>query len=336
MTNIGPGTGHKIVLGWRLGTVQSDQTYNVQFKPEKAAPPPTPPLEFPPSELTKTIDAKFLTGFTYGRSYGHHYFVEFAEETAITDRYYASFWYTISAGFGLRWPFHVTGSATIDKVYTEGNPPVVTYPANKLCSGTFYRSKENAKYCAQRATVSLLATPVDGDSAFYAETGLPPEKIFLEEFGATCKFLASIPGPNIHLSCPDSLKQDFGQHYAPQLGPTERDLFNKTFDGRAMGLSIDFGVLYAAFNPGFTVQGKDGRLSFDVKGYSARPSTPVVNLENRKVEFTLTEDNASGPWGFEINNPRYGVNVLIAPSLELELGVGGTIQLEHQIRPVHY
>ena len=330
MSNIGPGQAHKIVLGWSNGIVESLQPYNVTFIPQEATPPPVPPFAF---ENVHTIDTKFLTGFTYGKSYGHHYFIEFAEETPITDRYYASFRYNFSAGFGLRWPFQVTGTATVDKVYNDGAPAVVPYSTlqtgpYKLCKGDFYPDKTNVKYCAQSATVTLQATPVDGDPAFYAATGLPQDKIFggkefVFEVGATCRFLASIPGPNIHFNCPDALKGfDFGQHFAPQLGGTPRDLANFTISGRDKGLAIDFGAVYVAFNPGMTIKGDSGKFSLDVTGLHAAPSTAVLDLEAGPASFTLTENATTTNWGFEVTNPRYGLNILIAPSIEVELGAG--------------
>jgi|GEM_PF-6830325 len=331
MTNEGPGQAHKIALGWSNGLVESAQPYQVKFIPQKGSPPPVPPFEF---ENVHTIDTKFLTGFTYGKSYGHHYFIEFAEETAITDRYYASFRYNFSAGFGLRWPFQVTGTATVDKVYNDGVPSVVPYSTlktgpYKLCKGDFYPDKNNVKYCGQGATVTLQATPVDGDPAFYAATGLPQDKIFegkefVFEVGATCRFHASIPGPNITYNCPDALKGfDFGKHFAPQLGGVRRNFANITQSGRELGLAIDFGAAYVAFNPGMTIQGDKGKFSLDVTGLNATPSKPVLDLEAGPASFTLAENAAAATsWGFEVTNPRYGLNVLIAPSIEVELGAG--------------
>jgi len=348
MTNIGPGEAHKIQLGWRNGSVESDQQYNVQFTPEKASVLPAGPKTF---ENVQEIDVKFLTGFTKGKSITKIYQTEFAEETWLTDRYYARFRYTASAGFGIRWPFHITGNARVDKVYNDGNPPsVVDYPSNNLCKGDFYPSVQNAKYCAQGAQVSLLATPFDGDAAFYHNIGVPQDKVFggkefVFELGVTCNLYASIPGPNVNVNCPDFLKVfDFGRDkLTAKLGPQREKITNYTMSGRPLGLSLEVGPLgnlplgtgYATLNPGVTIYGKEGNLSFDVKGLNARTSTSNIKLEKQAGSFRVEENNAKGPWGFEISNPLYNVGIELAPSIQLEVGIGlGPFGWNHTFDPM--
>jgi len=335
MTNRGPGESHKIQLGWKGGAVESDQQYVVQYTPEKSPVIPAGPKTF---DNSKDIDVTFLTGFTKGKSVTKIYQVEFADETWLTDRYYARFRYTASAGFGIRWPFQITGNATVDKVYDDGNPPrIVNYPSNTLCKGDFYPSVQNAKYCAQGAQVSLLATPFDGDAAFYNNIGVPQDKVFkgkefVFELGVTCNLYASIPGPNVNVNCPDFLKIfDFGRdHLKAQLGSQKEQLANYTMSGRPLGLSLEVGPLgnlplgtgYATLNPGVTIYGQNGNLSFDVKGLNANTSTNKIELRKQAGSFRVEENNAKGPWGVEISNPRYNVDILLAPSIQLEIGIG--------------
>jgi hypothetical protein len=286
------------------------------------------PYTFP---NTSEITAKVLTGWTIGKTFGDYFEVEFADSTWLTDRYYAGFRYNISAGFGLRWPFEIKATSTIDKVYGKTNDRILSYPANEICSGSFSTSGENAKtnayYCAQRATVKVQAKAVNGDSAFYRATGLPSDKVFdgkefVFEIGATCKFTASIPGPNINISCPSSLKGfDFGRDFTPQLGSTPLTLFNYTIPGRPLGLALEMYIGYAALNPGVSLTAHSGSLTADVKGYQATPSKNSVTFSTTAASFTVAEKNARGNWGIQLSDPEYGVNAALVPSLQIQVGI---------------
>ncbi|MFA7399606.1 MAG: hypothetical protein WCZ98_03885 [Sideroxydans sp.] len=328
MSNIAPA-GNKIVsLAWNGGETTAEQPYTITFPPLAYVPPAPGPYRF---ENTRDIEAKFLTGFTWARRFGNNYEVEFADETWATDRYYAKFRYLFTAGFGMRWPFRVTANSVIDRVYSGDNNTVVQWPADQICKGSFQtegaEATRNAHLCAQRATVSLKAEPVDGDAAFYRDTGLPDEKIFegkefVLELGLTCRLYASIPGPNIGVNCPGGLSGfDLGQHYSPQLGTTNADFMEEYWPGRSLGLAIDLGLGYAAFNPGVIVQGDNGTLTLDLVGLSSTPSQASVDLKTAEKRVTVTENNARGAWGLGIANPRYSVDLSLKPAVEVELGL---------------
>ena len=328
MSNYAPAGSNNISLLWSGGKVDSAQPYTVTFQPIADIPPAPGPYEW---DHTRHIEAKLLTGFTWGRSFGNRYVVEFAEETWASDRYYASFSYRFSAGFGMRWPFKVSIDTEIDKVYSGDDNQIVNYPSDRICKGDFFtegdEAKKNAFLCGHSAKVSMKAEPVDGDADFYRDTGLPDEKVFagkefVLELGLTCNLYASIPGPNISLHCPSALSGfDLGQNYPPQLGSTSSEFMKFFLPGRKMGLAIDLGLGYAAFNPGVIAQGDNGVLKLDLLGLSSTPSLSTVDLQTGTKSITVSENNARGAWGVAIANPRYSVDVSLKPAVELELGL---------------
>jgi hypothetical protein len=271
-----------------------------------------------------------LTGWTLGKIFGDSFEVEFADSTYLTDRYYARFSYTITTGFGLRWPFEFRATSEIDRVYGKNNQ-IVSYPANDICSGHFVTSGQNAIsnsfLCAQRGTVNVQATAVNGDPSFYLSTGLPADKVyngkeFVFEIGATCTFYASLPGPNITKHCPNNLMGfDFGRDFTPQLGSGSKTLFNYTVQGRPLGLALEWGAGYAALNPGVSLTVHDSTLLLGVVGHQAAASVPGVVLGTTPKSFTVNEQNAKGDWGIRFINPEYRVHAALVPSLQVEVGV---------------
>lgn len=55
----------------------------------------------------KHYSNNMLLGSTFGRHFSDSYEVQLARSTWFTDRYYANFNYSITAGLGLRWPFQL-------------------------------------------------------------------------------------------------------------------------------------------------------------------------------------------------------------------------------------
>ena len=291
--------------------------------------PPAPgPYQFP---NTREITGKALTGWTVGKTFGDKFEVTFAKGTWWHDRYYASFRYDITAGFGLRWPFDIKATSTIDQVYGRTNQRILPYPANEICQGGFPTNGQlahtNAFYCAQRGRVNVTATPVDGNAAFYQATGLPSDKVFngkefVLEIGATCKLYASIPGPNISYNCPSSLRGiNLSKDFTPQLGNNPQTLVNFTQPGRPIGLALEAGIGYAALNPGISLSGNSGTLSLGVEGYQAIPSVNRAIISATPAVFSVTENNAKGNWGVVMYEPKYEVNATLIPSLQVEVGL---------------
>ena len=101
-----------------------------KFNPDLFRPNTTSSTSETPLTFTNKsqFEKKYIMCETFGRAFGDVYEVEFAGETWVTDRYYASFTYDITYGFGLRFPFIVRDESTIDKVYSGSSNQVVDYP----------------------------------------------------------------------------------------------------------------------------------------------------------------------------------------------------------------
>lgn len=290
----------------------------------------------------RQFSQKFLTGFTFGREFGDTYRVQFAPETWLSDEYYAKFTYHISAGFGLRFPFEVTGSSKVTDVYSGPNDISIKYPAHQLCSA----AKGNtaiAYYCAKAAQVDLKVTPIRANKNDYKRLGVDDSQLFngkelVFEIGLTCDLYASIPGPDFSRNCPSSLKGiDFGRNFVPQIGAKAKTLFKKTIPGRPLGIALESGIGYAALNPGVALQAIDGRLEFDVKPYRSRVSVSDVKLTDRNTRFKVTENVSLGraaSFGFDLVKPNYRVNTRLVPLLEVQIGIDlGVLGWDHRYGP---
>lgn len=356
----------KVRLGWAGGTIESSQDFLLYFDPLTGLPPargngPNGQYVF---ENATTINAKYLTGFTFSKTFGDHYHVQFADETAFTDSYFANFSWGLSAGFGLRWPFEVTATSAITKVYGQGNPgSPLAYPAtqpSQLCSGIDIEGEaanRNAHLCAQAAEVKVRAkgpgeiSDSHFNAAFYRATGLPEDKIFdgkefVFELGMTCRFYASIPGPNIGaFYCPSDMTfEPFKENsqFSPQLGSTRKDFINFEIEGRPLGLALELGIGYVGFNPGVALGGRDGAFTLDVNGYRSRPDQDTIafNAFDTDKKINVTEETATvrgingGNWGVDFSNPAYKVTATLTPTMSVVVGVGiGPFGWDHRFGP---
>ena len=347
----------KVRLRWAGGTVESSQTFGIYFEGMKAAPParghgPNGEYSFEDTKTT-TATAKYLTGFTFSKNYGDDYYVHIADETWLTDKYYAKFSWDLGVGFGLRWPFEVTATSTINRVYgprNTANPTTYPYPARspeQLCSGLSEEggisiegegANRNAHLCAQAAEVKVRTTEHGKayfDEEFYRSTGLPNDKLFkgrelVFEMGLRCRFYASIPGPNISTSCPRSWYfeplVEYSQ-FTPQLGSTPKDFVKVEIPGRTIGLALDLGLGYVAFNPGVALQGHSGKFTLDIRGHRSTPSSTSVKLvgfnKDEKIDVVekTAENGRGGNWGIDLLNPSYSVTAALAPTMSVEVGI---------------
>lgn len=356
----GWGGEKKIRLGWAAGSVDSSQTFVIYFDPMvgvEPAPGTGDNYEYV-FDNERTLEAKYLTGFTFSKHFGDRYHFHFADETLFTDAYYASFQWDIGAGFGLRWPFDVKATSTIKKVSGPGNPGgAINYPAkdwHQLCSGISIEGQaanRNAHFCAQTAEVKIRANgprQIDrfqiGDQfneAFYRDTGLPEDKVFrgkefVFELGMTCRFYASIPGPNIGpFHCPSGMNfEPFAEvsQFSPQLGTVNKEFINLELTGRNLGLALELGVAYVGFNPGVSIGGNNGTFKLDVTAYRSQVDQSSVVLDHFDLDQTLTvaerasipnEYGASGGyWGVDFSNPAYRVTATLTPTMSVDIGLG--------------
>ncbi|OFI35310.1 hypothetical protein BFC17_17415 [Alteromonas lipolytica] len=291
-----------------------------------------------------------MTGFTLGFEIYDRYEVVFARKKWWHDKYYAAFSYKLKAGFGSRWPFKLKAETIVTKVFAGENNQVVDYPANLLCQGVNVASR--AERCAFQGKATFTAYAVENaKTQFYKDVGLPNDKLFKgKEFvftlGATCRFHASIPGPNIGFSCPDSLKGfDFSLDHPTQLGRTQKTLVQKVIKGKDLGFGVYYGTGYAVINPGAKLVGKDGKIKFDVKYNHAVNAAGNQNINSLTVNggsktLTVEENVNQGervPWGVELTNPEYSVSASLVPIAEIEIGVDlGVYTWDEVFGPVEF
>lgn len=356
----GWGGEKKIRLGWAAGSVDSSQSFVIYFDPMVglAPDPGTGDNHEYVFDNVKNLDAKYLTGFTFSKHFGDSYHIHFADETDFTDAYFANFLWRLSAGFGLRWPFEVQATSAISKVDGPGNPgSPIDYPAadaSQLCSSISIEgagANRNAHFCAQAAVVKIHANgprQIDrlqlGDQfneAFYRDTGLPDDKLFagkefVFELGMTCRFYASIPGPNIGpFHCPAGMEfEPFAgsSQFSPQLGATNKEFINLELSGRSLGLALELGIGYVGFNPGVSVGGRDGKFKLDVIPHRSQVDVPSVEFASFDADRTIhvverasipNEYGASGGyWGVDFSNPAYRVTATLTPTMSVDIGVG--------------
>lgn len=352
----GWGGEKKIRLGWAAGSVDSSQGFVIYFDPLVGRAPDLGTGEgytyvF---DNVRNLDAKYLTGFTFSKHFGDIYYIHFADETEFTDAYFANFMWRLSAGFGLRWPFEVNATSAINMVYGPGNPgSPINYPvadSSQLCSGISIEgagANRNAHFCAQAAVVKIHAkgpreiSDFHFNAEFYRATGLPEDKIFrgkefVFELGMTCRFYASIPGPNIGpFNCPGGMKfEPFAEQsqFSPQLGPDNKEFINLELTGRNLGLALELGIGYVGFNPGVSVGGRDGKFKLDVTPHRSQVDVPSVEFASFDSDRTINvverasipnEYGASGGyWGVDFSNPAYRVTATLTPTMSVDIGVG--------------
>lgn len=318
-----PGVAHTIVLRWSRGNVEAG-VYQVAWIPEKYIPPAPGPYTW---VQTRDIDAKFMTGFTYGRPSTDCLGISFS------SAYFVKLCSSVGMNYGIRAPFKVTGSAVIDMVYGPGDSgSKIPYPAQtgQLCSNIpteGERARQYAPLCAQRAKVTLNAQGVNGNRDFYRAVGMPEEKIldgkeFVLDMDAGVILRGSIAGSDFRYE--RHAGANFGDHFTPQLGSGSRRLFDQTQSGRSLGLALDLVLGYVSLDPGIAVYGDSGSLSFDVRKNSAKTTglgDDDLTLGSDTKTLYVEEDHAQGNWGIAIANPRYRLGLSIAPTMKISYGV---------------
>ena len=280
-----------------------------------------------------TYNFKVVAGFTFSKSFGDKYEVQFARETWFTDRYYAYFKWNLTAGFGLRWPFKVTAKTEIDRVYRLGNQ-LTNYPARELCKEA-RNDVAKASQCAASAVVKIKANTItDATLEFYQDAGIPKDELFKgNEFvftvGATCRLYASIPGKDIDLKCPAGLSGlDFSSNFSSQLGRgTSKTLLSYELSGRSVipNLGIDVGIGYAVINPGVVLKAHSGKLKFALSTNRAQTDIKRVVLDesNTYKQFKVSEAVSDGlhTWGVELKDLVYNVSAKLVPTVSAEMGI---------------
>ena len=291
-------------------------------------------------ETTRHFEKALVFGETLVNEHNDYFEIEFAEEGTFTDRYYFRFNYYLKMELGLRFPFRLEGKSEITHV-ANARDTNVPYPSNELCRQVSHPS--NAEKCATIARVSASYKPVstrESNIQFYRRAGVPESEIlngdeFRFVFGAGCSLVMSIPGldPST-VRCPSRLRRiiDERRNFSPQIGNDRKALVDFNLSGRQLGLAIDGGFGYAAINPGISVLGDNGSIEAEIKPSNARTrpqanahvTKDAIAFKNGVKSYLVEERVAVGDvetWGSLISSNQYSVNVNLAPSFRLEMGI---------------
>jgi len=291
-------------------------------------------------ETTQTKTKEFLNGFTWGFNFGDVYEVEFAQETWLTDRYYARFSYDLGVGIGLRFPMKLTTKSVITKVDVMGKDHGVDYPATKLCRGV--TDNQNGIGCARTAKVSFKATGINGSKAYYRRVGVPEFQVFdgkefIFKFHAGAYFYASIPGPDFSLSFEKGFNKN--RDFTTPIGATaDATLVNEMIDGSLVGLFYQLGAFgvdgVITINPGLIISARHGKVKSDIyKKYSRLNNGGADHLAlsipqgaySQSISVEREPNAYNRPWGVSLQAPVYSTELVITPqaSFSIELEVAG-------------
>ncbi len=325
---------------------------NRDASPSAPPPPPDEPLEFE-RERHLSFSKKYVFGETLGFEHTDKHRTRFAKETYFTDEYYFELNYSISFGLGLRFPITIDYDSNITKV-TDRRGRTVNYPTTSLCREV--ESRNRAEECAKKARVSIKANEVhkgQSTETFYREAGVPTRKLFsgkefVLEFGASCSIKSSTPGPNFPTyHCPTSLRSliDKSQDFPSQLGTERENFFIHEFNGLDLGLALDAVIGWAALNPGIAVQGDNGKITGRISptnnssglAPNANITRTVLNLSGGTSAYNATENvrqTYREQWGSTVDNLKYKVDFLLAPSISLSFGLDlGVYEYDRKIGP---
>ncbi|NOZ09981.1 MAG: hypothetical protein GXP09_02870 [Gammaproteobacteria bacterium] len=270
----------------------------------------------------------FLTGRTVIRNIGDTYQYTFTQETWLTDSYYVRFSYNLGYEFGLRFPYSLKVKADPLQVRGSGNS------------------------ATRNRRVSVTVAPVNADRQgrpVYQAVGLDQNfyrkgREFTFSFGAGCSFKASIPGPNVNLSCP-SINFDTGKDFTPSLGSTRRNIGNLWVLGRDLQpqkLGIHGWVGGAYLDLGVAADMTNGRI-----GYRITPdaNSQLSQLQNRYVwadserprRFTLSPRNINLSLGFKVDQPKYKFRIELIPQARINLNLDlGVYELNRNVGPIRF
>ncbi|MDC3332618.1 hypothetical protein OAV62_00085 [bacterium] len=295
---------------------------------------PAEDLNFP---HTTSTSRNIVMGRTLAETFADTYKIRFARETWLTDEYYVKFVYDVTFGLGIRFPFELTTGSEITHVMDRSNQ-IVPYPTQSLCRQV--ESSANAEGCATRGSlgVNVRAVPTaESNRAFYQTAGVPRDEIFdgnefVFQLGASCRFSASIPGPNKGFSCPTAWNSiiDENRNYVAPLGNTRQTLATFVESGRSLGLAYDTGLGYIALNPVLVVKGKDGALDLSFEPTTsgdqanARLSNRRLTLGSTEKDITVTTAVGAGrveDWGAKVRIDNYTMGIDLEPSVEVEAGI---------------
>lgn len=274
-----------------------------------AAKPPADEQAKPDVDVTTPLNPHiFLTGFTMGRNYEWKERVEkeIGWCPVYCKTYYAEAYVTFSYALGLRFPIRL-----------EGN-----YQYHQ--SGT-----------VETASVTPVFTPINGNAADYASTGLPdgPNGLVYEGKEIVAQMKASagagydLPGAPangvafaVEKDFTEYLTGDFtnGQFAPPAPGAANLPKMTKTFDTiDLLGERANFGILAVRAFPALKLELKSDSLTLNFRDMRNPPGMRISS--GQKVDLIVQNPNHSSQ--FNIGDPVYNASFLITPGIDARLSL---------------
>lgn len=258
--------------------------------------------QMPPLSVNKQLEQRiFLTGFTLGRDYEWKQRVETTIKMCLVGckkTYFAEVFAGFGYGFGLRFPIQLGG----------------TYD-----------------YQAGAAKVTTTFSPINGNEAQYAATGLAGDKLFggkelVAQVTAHAGAAFNLPfvGSNsidvpIKLDFTEYLGGDFanGQFTPPAPGAANPPKMEKIFDTLDLiGGRANFGILGAQVFPAVRVELTSDSLTFKLHDF-IRNSDTLLSSSGQVTTLGVDPNDKSSR--FSIGDPAYNLGFTITPGINARL-----------------
>jgi len=193
-------------------------------------------------------------------------------------------------------------------------------------------SKANA---IKNANITMSVAPINVNSTgqpAYSAVGLPQSKYydgkeFVLHFSAGCNFKASIPGPDINISCP-TIEQDYSRQINPVIGNARTELGALWINGEALGLGVNVWAGKASIDFGIQANITNGQIGMIAEGFNGtkiRGSQTSIFKFNSTTPISFDVKNTNGGAAFQLTKPSYGFDLELLPvtriKLNLDLGV---------------
>ena len=294
--------------------VPNSDRVNTMSPTATAAKPPAAEQATPDVDVTTPLNTHiFLTGFTLGRTYEWKERVE--KEIGwckiYCKTYYAEAYVGFSYALGLRFPIRLEG----------------TYQYHK--SGT-----------VETATVTPIFTPINGNAADYASTGLPDGlvhegKEIVAEMKASAGAgydLPGVPANGVDFAVEKDFTQylsgDFanGQFAPPAPGAANLPNMTKVFDNiDLLGERANFGILAARVFPALKLELTSDSLTFNFR--DMRNPSDIQISSGQKVDLLVQASDHSSQ--FNIGDPVYNASFLITPGIDARLSLNIAVWRTH-------
>lgn len=226
----------------------------------------------------------FLTGFTLGREITDIFEIQLAQATLFTDRYFVSFEYEFSTGFGLRFPFSVSVESQASNDF--GQPQVIqgkalknAPPSNTQTSKTVPRKPIPRNQAARSTTLSK------SNIRDHRTTAVNPAQVVAGENTPTTD-----GNPITHVDIKISVAPVNVESNGSPAYPAVNLPQSKYFDGKEFVLKFHAGCKFKA-----SIPGDDINLSCPTVGFDkSRDIDPVIGTERARLATLWLNGSVTG------------------------------------------